>query len=213
MVAVQPVTVTELSINLEAPGAHSRQTWGRPGTWVRFSGSSSGWTLLGSVTVTKAGAGNPPAIPLALPVPIAAGQRYAFCVYSDRSASDDDYGVRYTFYGTGVGSIAASDASLQILEDGAKTGFILDPAAPFAPRVPSVTTRTTQELLLRPCKACLSAPYRFLSWPAECWRVGPIGCNAVTVIPGWHSKADLNRGLSERSLRPYNEASLAGGLS
>jgi hypothetical protein len=128
VIPVQPITIRSLAINVSA-GEHTFFIYGRLGTWVGNSGSSTGWTLLGQASVTSLGAGAPTAIPIELNVSLGAGQRYSFY------ATDTDETVDYT-NGTGVGNIAAQDAFMQILE-GAGVAYPFGEI--YTPRIPNVS--------------------------------------------------------------------------
>jgi hypothetical protein len=132
VVAQQSVRITGLSLNLR-PGTHNIEIYGRPGTWVGFNGSSAGWTLLGTASsVTSNGNGVATPIPLTLNIVLGAGQRYALYATSTGSPS---IGVNYT-NGSSVGTVAAQDAYLQILEG---AGIEYPFSTSFTPRIPNVT--------------------------------------------------------------------------
>lgn len=128
VIALQPITIRSLAINLQ-PGTHNFFIYGRSGTWVGNNSSSTGWTLLGNVSVTSAGSNVATPIPITLNVSLAANQRYSFY------ATSDDDTVQYTT-GTGVGNVAAQDTYLQILEG---AGVAYPFGTLYQPRIPNVS--------------------------------------------------------------------------
>ncbi len=129
VVALHPITITGLAINLFSGRLHTFEIYGRSGTWVGHQDSSAGWTLLGSTSVNSAGNDVPTTIPISLHVSLAAGDRYAFY------ATSTNWYVVYT-NGSAVGNVFASDTNLQILE-GAGKGYPFGDT--FTPRVVNAT--------------------------------------------------------------------------
>ena len=103
--ATNAVTVTGLANEFDSGPAQTVNIYTRPGTHVGFEDASTGWTLVGTASVTGTDAVQ--SIPAALSVPITAGQTQAFYIAAA------NIGYRN---GTAVGAVAASDANIQILE-------------------------------------------------------------------------------------------------
>ena len=124
--AVNALTVTGLSTNMNSSGTTSIEIWGRSGSHVGHTSSTSGWTLLGTTASFSAVSGTVFSIPLALSVPLAAGDTYALMI---RSMSID------LAYANGSGTagvtVVASDANLRVLEG---TGADVSLTSNFTPR-------------------------------------------------------------------------------
>ena len=124
--AVNALTVTGLSTSMFASGTTSFEVWGRSGSHVGYTNSTSGWTLLGTTASDSVTAGTVYSIPLALSVPLAAGDTYALMI---RSMSID------LAYANGSGTagvtVVASDANLRVLEG---TGADVSLTSNFTPR-------------------------------------------------------------------------------
>ena len=76
--ATNALTVTGLSTNMNSSGTTSIEIWGRSGSHVGHTSSTSGWTLLGTTASFSAVSGTVYSIPLALSAPVPAGDTYAF---------------------------------------------------------------------------------------------------------------------------------------
>jgi hypothetical protein len=116
------VTVLTLDGHLNA-GVNNVEIWTRPGSYVGFTGSSSGWTQVGTASVTSLGTGVGTPIPIPVNVTIPAGATQAFYLHSSA-------GVDYT-NGSSLGAVYVQDTFLQILEGHGGTYFALT----FQPRV------------------------------------------------------------------------------
>lgn len=124
--ATNALTVTGLSTNMYGSGTTSIEIWGRSGSHVGHTSSTSGWTLLGTTASFSAVAGTVYSIPLALSAPVPAGDTYALMI---RSMSID------LAYANGSGTagvtVVASDANLRVLEG---TGADVSLTSNFTPR-------------------------------------------------------------------------------
>ena len=140
--ATNALTVNTVVSGVQAAGTF--EIYGRSGTHVGFEGSSAGWTLLGAGVAPTTGAGQL-TVPVAVAIP--AGQSYAFYI-SGQGGARGGYET-----GTAVGSVAASDANLSLLDGSAvNLGF---GGVAFTPRrlagsitytaVPVVTVPTLSE--------------------------------------------------------------------
>ena len=78
VVAAQTVTITSFDGHLNTTGTTDYEVWTRPGTYVGFADSATGWTKVGMATFDGAGAGAFSPIPIPVNVTIQAGQRQAF---------------------------------------------------------------------------------------------------------------------------------------
>ena len=124
--ATNALTVTGLSTSMFATGTTSFEIWGRSGSHVGYTNSTSGWTLLGTTASAPVVANTVYSIPLVLSVPVAAGDTYALMIRS----TPIDVG-----YANGAGTpgvtTVASDANLRVLEG---TGADLSLASNYTPR-------------------------------------------------------------------------------
>lgn len=127
VVAVNDITVTGFDVNCASSDPETYEVYGKSGTYVGSNATPGDWTLLATATdIPCNGAGNPTSLGLSLNVAISAGDTYAFYV-----TDTDDIGVSYTD-GTAVGTVAAQNADLQILE-GAGVQYPFDEL--FEPRI------------------------------------------------------------------------------
>ncbi|MFC1734243.1 hypothetical protein ACFL6I_28405, partial [candidate division KSB1 bacterium] len=86
--AINTITIDSFYINGTASSL--MEVWYRPGTYVGYESSSTGWTKLGDFTVTSAGQGNPTRLPVGgLTIP--SGQTYGIYVTYTSTTS-----IRYT---------------------------------------------------------------------------------------------------------------------
>ncbi len=109
VVARRNITVTGFS-GAFYTGSQTVDVYYRYGTHVGFTGSTSGWTHLGTVNVTGMGAGNPTNIPLTFSVPVADGQRVAFYVTCRRGYQDGNYYLN----GSATGTLYKSNPELHV---------------------------------------------------------------------------------------------------
>ena len=107
--AKQTITITSFEVNLSSAGTTDYEIWTRPGTHVGFEGSSTGWTQIGTGTFTTNASGVFTAIPIAVNITIAAGQRRAF--YLTNRAANNRY-----HNGTAVGALLATTPELDLFE-------------------------------------------------------------------------------------------------
>ena len=109
--ALNPVLIDDFTCNLDS-GTHNIEIYVvTAGTsWQPVAQNASAWTLIGTTTVTSAGAGNPTPLGLSLGHLIPAGTSQGF--YLTATTGSD---FNYTNSSTPVGSVAASDSNLEIL--------------------------------------------------------------------------------------------------
>jgi hypothetical protein len=115
VVAMQAITITSFDGHLGATGNTDYEIWTRPGTYVGFEGSSSGWTKVGMATFGAAGTGAFTAIPIPINITLQPGQRQAF--YLTNHASNNKY-----HDGSQVGATLVANAELTIYQ-GAGVNF------------------------------------------------------------------------------------------
>lgn len=115
VVAAETITITSFETHADTTGQTDYEIWTRPGTYVGFADSASGWTRIGTATFTAAGEGAFSQIPIPINVTIDAGQRRAF--YLTNRSSNNRY-----HDGTQVGAPLASTPELAIYE-GAGVNF------------------------------------------------------------------------------------------
>lgn len=121
------LTVTGLSLNLET-GTHGLEIFTRNGSWVGAAQDASAWVLLGTGTVTSAGPGAPSFWDVA-DFSLNASSITGFYITTTTPIGDGL--MKYT-NGTAVGSIAAQNQDLQILEGAGKEYPF---SATFEPRI------------------------------------------------------------------------------
>jgi hypothetical protein len=107
--AKETITITSFEGNFSAAGTTDYEIWTRPGTYVGFEGSSTGWTKIGTGTFTTNAAGVFTAIPIAVNITIPSGQRRAF--YLTNHTANNRY-----HNGTSVGTLLASTPELELYE-------------------------------------------------------------------------------------------------
>jgi hypothetical protein len=108
--ALSNITINAFDMNINGTTTATVEVWYRPGSFVGFETSNTGWTQLLTTTVTGMGAGNLTTVPSTLNLSVPAGQTYAFYVTTNGGPS-----VRYT-NGTTLGSLYASNTDLQFFE-------------------------------------------------------------------------------------------------
>jgi hypothetical protein len=127
VVAANDVTVTGFDVNCSTADPETFEVYGKTGSYVGSNATPGDWTLLATATdVPCNAAGSPTPLGVNLNVLISAGDTYAFYITGDGGA-----GVDYTD-GTSVGTVAAQNADLQILE-GAGVQYPFDEL--FEPRI------------------------------------------------------------------------------
>jgi hypothetical protein len=140
--ATRSVAVTGLTANIPAGStAVEVKVFHRPGSYVGHETSEAGWTLAGTVTVDAAATG-PTDVPIALDVPIRAGQSHAFYVTTTGVSTSGNAIVEYAT-GTEQGAVAVEDANLQLLQ-GHGVAYPFGSGGTFANRV--YVGSTTYEL-------------------------------------------------------------------
>jgi hypothetical protein len=125
VVAQRTVTLCRVDMNLFA-GTHTVEIWFRAtsGSFQTASGSPGAWLLAGTTTVTSTGTGTATPIPVSLALPLAAGATQALYVTTTQpNGANSVHEI-----GTSVGSIAAQNADLRILEGAS----VLYPFTPIA---------------------------------------------------------------------------------
>jgi len=109
LIAVRNVTITSLAGSFNI-GAQTVEIWYRTGTYVGNTSGTSGWTQLGSTSLTGQGTGVATPIPIAFSVQVNAGQRVAFYVTATAGYGS---GNIYTT-GPTAGTLLSSNADLQL---------------------------------------------------------------------------------------------------
>ena len=111
IVATNPVLINDFDCNIDS-GNWTVQVYAVTGggSWSPVSTTSSAWTLLGSASVTSAGVGNATNLGLSLGYLIPAGTTQGFYLTVTTGT-----GFNYTNAPTAVGTVAASDANIQVL--------------------------------------------------------------------------------------------------
>ena len=128
IVAVTTVTILGFDVNLDS-GSWNMEVYvvTGGGTWQGNQTNANAWTLLGTATgVVGAGPGNPTPLSINLNQIIAPGATQGFYITSSSGTA-----MNYT-NGTSVGSIAAQDSNIQILEGAGKSYPF---ASTFQPRI------------------------------------------------------------------------------
>ena len=107
------IIVTGLDVHLGSGIAPTStiNVYTRPGSFVGFDDSETGWNLMSSISVVSAGAGNPTFIDVA-DFELAGGQTAAFYV----TVSDYPSAPLHYTNGTGVGNVSVENDDLRIFE-------------------------------------------------------------------------------------------------
>ena len=134
VVALNDVTIDGMDIHIGGTSSETVEIYTKSGSYVGFTGSAAAWTLIGTVTVTGQGLGNPTPLPAGsfTPVTVNAGNTQAFYVTLTTSTNID-----YT-NGTNLGGVFASNSDIQILEG---VGNSYPFGGTFSPRVWNGTLR------------------------------------------------------------------------
>ncbi|GAB3317420.1 hypothetical protein [Haliea atlantica] len=112
VVAANDITVTGFDINCDTAGPETFEVYSKQGSYVGSGTTPGDWTLLATATdLACNSSGTPTPLGLNLNVAISAGATQAFYITGTGSPPD----VSYTD-GTAVGSVAAQNTDLQILE-------------------------------------------------------------------------------------------------
>lgn len=124
--ALKNITLTAVDMHIQSSGTTTVEVWYRPGTFVGFETSNTGWTQALSTTVNAIGTlGTLTPVPATFAIPIPAGQTYGIyvtCVGSNN--------VHYT-NGTTLGNVFVQNSDLQVKE-GKGGGYF---SVTFTPRV------------------------------------------------------------------------------
>jgi hypothetical protein len=114
----------------------SVEVWVRDGTYVGFTGSSTGWTLVQTVSGTSAGSTIESAIiNFAAPIQLAAGSTTGIYLHAITAGG----GIRYTGTGAGGHPTTFSNADLSLFSDTSRTGAVSFAGTQFTPRTFSGT--------------------------------------------------------------------------
>jgi hypothetical protein len=123
--ALKNLTITSVDMHLQTAGITTVEVWYRPGSFVGFENSNTGWTLVHTATVNAPGTlGTLTPIPGTFAIPVPAGQTYG--IYVTRTSGN----VHYT-NGTTLGNVYVQNSDLQIKEGKGGSYF----SVTFSPRV------------------------------------------------------------------------------
>lgn len=109
------------------------QVWTRAGTYVGFTASSDGWTLLETVTTTRQGTTVNAPIVLANPIALQVSQVravYLQCVFPETTGT----GIRYTGTAAAPPQTLWENSDIRLFSDTARTGFVPFGGTSFTPR-------------------------------------------------------------------------------
>ncbi|OFY89153.1 MAG: hypothetical protein A3K10_14040 [Bacteroidetes bacterium RIFCSPLOWO2_12_FULL_31_6] len=107
--ATNNVTIETFAVTTDLPA--TIEIYARTGTFVGFTTSSTGWTLVGSGSITGAGVGVPVEVPVDIAYPMSSGSTHAFYVTANAAGTTFSY-----TNGTTVGNTWASDANITLKE-------------------------------------------------------------------------------------------------
>lgn len=114
-----------------AGSAVSVEVWARTGSYVGFTGSDAGWTLLQTVSGVSAGTTVESAVfSLSLPVQLASGQTMGIYLHSVTVGG----GIRYTGSNAAPPTTMYSNAELSLFSDTSRTGAVSFGGSQFSPR-------------------------------------------------------------------------------
>lgn len=109
--ALKNITLTAVDMHFGSAGVATVEVWYRPGSFVGFETSNTGWTQVLTTTVNANGnLGTLTPVPATFAIPIPAGQTYGIYVTSNGGPN-----VRYT-NGTTLGNVYAQNTDLQFKE-------------------------------------------------------------------------------------------------
>jgi hypothetical protein len=111
VVALNNIDVNGFDMHFSSTGTATVEVWYRPGSFVGFESSNTGWTMAYTTTATALGTGSLTPIPGSFTVSVPAGQTYGFYV----TALSTGPQVNYT-NGTTLGNIYVQNADAQIKE-------------------------------------------------------------------------------------------------
>jgi hypothetical protein len=114
----------------------SVEVWVRDGTYIGFTGSSTGWTLWQTVSGVSAGAAVESAIiNFAAPIQLAAGSTTGIYLHAITAGG----GIRYTGTAALPPTTMYSNADISLFSDTARTGAVSFAGTQFSPRTFSGT--------------------------------------------------------------------------
>jgi hypothetical protein len=108
----------------------SVEVYTRPGSYVGFDASSSGWTLTQTVATTSAGSTTLANMALTTPILLAFGQTTAVYIHAITTGG----GIRYTGTSTAAPQTTWSNADLTLFSDVSRTGAVAFAGTRFTPR-------------------------------------------------------------------------------
>lgn len=110
IVATSNIEVNGFDVHISSTAITTVEVWYRPGSFVGFNTSNSGWTNALTTTVTGMGTGSLTLVPATFTVPVSAGSTFGFYVTANGGGS-----FAYS-NGTAVGNIHVSNGDLNVLE-------------------------------------------------------------------------------------------------
>lgn len=129
--ALQTVVITGFDIDAYG-NTHDYEIYYKAGTHVGFQTNAAAWTLAGQAFSVPGNPRNSPTnIPIALSIPMCAGETYAFYLTSTSTSGS----VSYT-NGTAVGAVYSADANIQIKQG---TGKDYPFNTSYTTRIPNIT--------------------------------------------------------------------------
>ena len=122
------------------------EVWTRPGSYVGFTNSSTGWTLTQSVTANSGGSSTPVPYVLTTPITLPASGITAIYLQAVLPAAISN-GIQYTGIGGSPPQTMWSNATIVLFSDTVRTGFVAFGGMQFTPRTFSGTIRYQSDAL------------------------------------------------------------------
>jgi hypothetical protein len=140
----QNLTITAFDTFFSSAGAFTAQVWTRPGTYVGFTGSNAGWTLVDTIVGTSGGSAVLSAVVLNNPFLLTAGNTTG--VYLIGTVNN----IRYNGTAALPPNTTWSNADLTMVSAHTRTGGVPFGGSQFTPRTLAGDVRYTIEAVPEP---------------------------------------------------------------
>jgi hypothetical protein len=195
IVATSNIEVNGFDVHISSVAVTTIEVWYRPGSFVGFNTSNSGWTNALTTTVTGMGSGILTPVPASFTVPVSSGSTYGFYVTANGG------GIFGYSNGTAVGNIHVSNGDLNVLEGNGGSYFsVTNSPRVFngnvkytkvgcsSPRIPvifTVTPSASVTAMASNTAVCLgnSSTLTASGAPSYTWNPGNLTGSVVVVSP------------------------------